>query len=97
MYVRKTISNLLSMLEVLIWENINSKYYFVFIQTYASYLAKGYLQNDLYKRRYVLPTRCLKMNFKILLYKVLSLILGSYFKTLILGLPYASKALFTNY
>jgi hypothetical protein len=24
-----------------------SKYYFVFIQTYASYLAKAYLQNDL--------------------------------------------------
>jgi hypothetical protein len=24
-----------------------SKYYFVFIQTYASYLAKGYLQNGL--------------------------------------------------
>jgi hypothetical protein len=24
-----------------------SKYYYVFIQTYASYLAKGYLQNGL--------------------------------------------------
>jgi hypothetical protein len=37
------------------------------------------------------------MSFKILFYKVLSLILWIYFKTLILGLLYASKTLFDKF
>jgi hypothetical protein len=36
----KTISNFLLFLEELIWENKISKYYFVFVQTYAS-ICKG--------------------------------------------------------
>jgi hypothetical protein len=44
-FIRKTISNfLLLFLEELIWENKNSKYYFVSNQTYASLFAKKFIQ-----------------------------------------------------
>jgi hypothetical protein len=46
--IRKTILNFPLFLEELIWENKISKYYFVFIQTYASLFAKEMIPNDLY-------------------------------------------------
>jgi hypothetical protein len=44
MYVRKTISNLLSMLEVLIWENINSNTILCLFKP-----MQAILQRDIYK------------------------------------------------
>jgi hypothetical protein len=47
MYVRKTISNLLSMLEVLIWENINSNTILCLFKP-----MQAILQRDIYKTIY---------------------------------------------
>jgi hypothetical protein len=56
----KTISNFLVILEELFWENIISKYDFVFVQTYASYLQRNISQNDLFSKMFALQKMCLK-------------------------------------
>jgi hypothetical protein len=65
MIVRKTISTFYYALKNYLRNGI-LKYYLVVIQTLCkAILQREYLQNDSYKRKYALPKRCLKMNFKI--------------------------------
>jgi hypothetical protein len=79
MYVRKTISNLLSMLEELIWENINSNTILCLFKTMQAYLQRNYFQGVFFKIRFPLLTMCLKMNFKVVFYKVFPLMSKDYF------------------
>jgi hypothetical protein len=72
----KTISNFLLFLEELNWENKISKYYFIFIQTYASLFAKEMIPKRFFK--FALPKKCLKMNIKEVYYKIFSLISKGY-------------------
>jgi hypothetical protein len=66
MLVRKTTSTFFYALKNCLRKWIFNILFELYFKPYASYLAKGIFTKMIhYKRKYALPTRCLKMNFKI--------------------------------
>jgi hypothetical protein len=62
-----------------------------------AYLHRKYLKNGSYYIKFEFPKLCLKMNFKMLFYKVFSLISKDHFSNHISILHYAIKTLFGQF